>query len=161
MFIRKTTLRDLPQVENLYLQARIFMRANGNAAQWGDSYPAKEILLNDIEQGVSYICQYGQDLCAVFCFIKGLDKTYTIIKNGAWLNEAPYYVVHRFTTGGQRKGIGNFCIDWCLQNGKNIRIDTHKDNKPMLNLINKTGFTYCGIIYTHDGTERLAFQKQI
>jgi len=161
MFIRKTTLQDLAQIEELYSQARVFMRANGNALQWGDSYPSKEILLNDIEQGVSYICQYGHNLCAVFAFIKGPDKTYTIIKNGAWLNEETYYVVHRFTTGGQRKGIGKFCLDWCLKEGKNIRIDTHKNNQPMLNLINKMGFKYCGIIYTNDGTERLAFQKQI
>lgn len=161
MLIRKTTLQDLPQTEELYRRARCFMRLNGNAMQWGGSYPQKEILLKDIGQGVSYVCVQDSNICGVFAFIKGPDKTYKIIENGAWLNDEPYYVIHRFTTGGQRKGIGKFCLEWCLKQGKNIRIDTHKNNKPMLNLINKTGFKYCGIIYTHDGTERLAFQKKI
>ena len=45
MLIRKTTLRDFPQTEELYRRARDFMRLNGNAMQWGNSYPQKELLL--------------------------------------------------------------------------------------------------------------------
>ena len=31
----------------------------------------------------------------------------------------------------------------------------------MQHLLDKNGFTYCGIIYLDDGTERLAYQKQL
>lgn len=44
--------------------------------------------------------------------------------------------------------------------GVDIRIDTHKDNKPMLHLIRKNGFTRCGVIIVDDGTPREAFQKK-
>lgn len=160
MFIRKTTLRDLAQTQELYRRAREFMRLNGNGAQWGGSYPQKEILLEDIVKGISYVCVQNSNICAVFAFIKGPDKTYKIIESGSWLDDEPYYVIHRFTTGGARQGAGRFCLEWCLKQGKNIRIDTHKNNKPMLKLISKTDFKYCGIIYAHDGTPRLAFQKK-
>lgn len=161
MFIRKTVLKDLPQVKALYRRARQFMRLNGNGGQWGNSYPERQTLLEDIARGVSYVCDDGGNILAVFAFIKEPDATYKIIENGAWLNDEPYFVIHRFTTGGARQGTGAFCLEWCFSQCPNIRIDTHKNNKPMLGLINKMGFTYCGIIYTHDGTPRLAFQKKI
>ena len=43
----------------------------------------------------------------------------------------------------------------------NLKIDTHRDNRIMQHLLDKNGFTYCGIIYLDDGTERLAYQKQL
>ena len=42
-----------------------------------------------------------------------------------------------------------------------MRIDTHKDNKTMQRLILKNGYEYCGIIFVEDGTERLAFEKEL
>jgi len=86
------------------------------------------------------------------------DSTYTKI-NGAWLSDAPYSVIHRIARAKNAKGIGAFCINWCLEKAKNIRIDTHKDNAPMLKLLDNLGFTYCGIIWLENGDERLAFQK--
>lgn len=50
------------------------------------------------------------------------------------------------------------CMDFALRHYATIRIDTHRDNQPMQNAIRKAGFTYCGIIYCWDGSERLAFQ---
>ena len=41
----------------------------------------------------------------------------------------------------------------------NIRIDTHKDNKIMQGLLERHGFSYCGIIYLLNGAPRLAYQR--
>ena len=41
---------------------------------------------------------------------------------------------------------------------RDLRIDTHQDNAPMLYNIRKHGFEYCGVIHVGDGSERLAFQ---
>ena len=57
-------------------------------------------------------------------------------------------------------GMAQRIFDWCFAQYPNLRIDTHRDNHPMRNAIRKFGFTYCGIIWTDDGTERLAFQKE-
>jgi acetyltransferase, GNAT family len=47
---------------------------------------------------------------------------------------------------------------FCKARAANLRIDTHKDNAPMLHNIRKHGFAYCGVIHTDNGSERLAFQ---
>ncbi|MBR1526072.1 MAG: hypothetical protein IJ640_05360 [Prevotella sp.] len=50
-------------------------------------------------------------------------------------------------------------MDYCFGITDNIRIDTHRDNRIMQHLMQKEGFTYCGIIYLDNGDERLAYQK--
>ncbi len=161
MFIRETQLKDLPLIEEVYARAREFMKLSGNPGQWGDKYPQREKLLHDIELGQAYICFEDDDILAVFTFCPGPDATYARIEGGSWLNDKPYHVIHRLASSGLRRGAGAFCIDWCFKQYGNIRIDTHADNKPMLKLIDKKGFVYCGIIHTDDGTPRKAFQKDI
>ena len=39
MEIRKTTLQDIDTVLDVFAAAKRYMRANGNASQWGDEYP--------------------------------------------------------------------------------------------------------------------------
>jgi len=68
--------------------------------------------------------------------------------------------VHRIATGGARKGAGAFCLNWCLDQCGNLRIDTHRDNRPMRALLAKLGFVYCGVIYVEDGTPRLAYYRK-
>ncbi|WP_241509736.1 hypothetical protein [Brachyspira hyodysenteriae] len=63
---------------------------------------------------------------------------------------------------GGRKGVASFCLNYCLNICSNIRIDTHKDNIPMLNFLKKEGFKQCGnIILKLNGGERIAFQKTV
>jgi RimJ/RimL family protein N-acetyltransferase len=40
-------------------------------------------------------------------------------------------------------------------------VDTHQDNVVMQRILEKLGFTYCGIIFVANGTPRLAYQKKI
>ena len=44
---------------------------------------------------------------------------------------------------------------------RKFKIDTHRDNKVMQNLLKKNGFSYCGIICLNDCSERLAYQKSM
>ena len=59
------------------------------------------------------------------------------------------------------RGVAATCISWCLEKCGNIRIDTHRDNKVMQNILQKLGFTCCGVIYLENGAERLAYQYTI
>ena len=101
-------------------------------------------------------------LCSNYDFGKKIEPAYNIITDGEWLSDEPYGVIHRIASDGSEKGIGTFCINWVFDNCKHIRIDTHKDNKVMQNLLNKLGFKYCGIINLpiEDG-ERVAYEKEI
>lgn len=161
MTIRKAVKDDLPYIFEIYVRARKFMAENGNPNQWGDIKPGKELVESDIEKGISYVCEKDGEILGVFAFIYGEDPTYKIIYDGEWLNDKPYAVIHRIASSGKVKGTGEFCLKWALSQYPNVRIDTHKDNTVMRYLMDKLGFTYCGIIHLEDGDERLAFQKII
>lgn len=160
MKIRPADLSDLPAVCEIYDNARAYMRENGNPNQWINGYPQPELVERDIRSGISYVCCQEEKVLAVFCFLPGPDPSYLEISQGEWLDQEPYWVVHRIASGSHQKGVASFCIDWCFQQQPNIRIDTHRDNHVMQSFLKKKGFSYCGIIHLQEsGAERLAFQR--
>lgn len=159
MEIRRTVMDDLDRVMEIYDDARSYMRVNGNPNQWGDGYPSIELIKKDISEEKSYVCVDKNQILGVFYYSIGLDSTYLNIYEGTWLSENSYSVVHRIASRSHKKGVASFCLNWCLNNWPNIRIDTHKDNIIMQKFLIKNGFIRCGIIYLEDGSERIAYQK--
>ena len=45
MQIRHTRPEDLPAMQEIFADARAFMRENGNPDQWGDRFPTREMLV--------------------------------------------------------------------------------------------------------------------
>lgn len=160
MEIRKTKRSELDQVMAIYEYARGFMAEHGNPTQWGTTEPPRELVEQDIENGKSYVCVENGKIAAVFYYAKEADETYANIYEGSWTNDKEYGVVHRIASAGIVKGAGSFCLNWAYEQCKNLRIDTHRNNVVMQNLLKKNGFAYCGIIYIKDGTERFAYQKE-
>lgn len=161
MTIRKTVANDLESVMVIYDYARRFMQEHGNPNQWINGYPSAEYILQEINHHHSYVCENNEgEIVGTFCFIMGEDPTYARIENGEWLNDKPYGVIHRMASNGKEKGISDKCIQWCFQQHNNIRVDTHHENIVMQNILKKNGFKECGIIYAHNGTPRIAYQKQ-
>ena len=162
MKIRKSTNNDIPELLNIFQAARNIMRKSGNMNQWPIGIPSEKTILNDIDNGNSYIIENSENkIIGTFAFILGKDPTYNYIEGGKWLNEEPYGTIHRIASKGTDKGIMKICLDYCDNYVSNIRIDTHKDNKIMQHLLEKFNFKYCGIIYLLDGNSRLAYQKVI
>ena len=158
--IRKSTFEDLPVILNLRDQAREIMRSYGNIKQWPEGYPLPEKFENDIQQGYSYIMMdESGSIVGTFAFIPGPDITYKVIYDGQWLNDNPYYVIHRIASTPDSHGVLNVLLDYCETISSNVRIDTHADNIIMINGLKKRGYKYCGIIHLLNGDERLAFQK--
>lgn len=142
----------------IYDYARIFMQEHGNGNQWINGYPSVELITNEINAGHSFVCEDEQgEIVGTFCYIEGVDPTYLKIYEGEWLNDEPYAVIHRIASGGKRKGISTECLRWAFTQYDNIRIDTHRDNSVMHNLLKKNNFTPCGIIYLLNGAERIAY----
>jgi hypothetical protein len=137
------------------------MKKNGNPTQWGDSRPTVESIKADIEKRNSFLVIEDNEICGVFAFIIGDDPTYAIIENGNWLNDKPYGVIHRVASNGKCHGIMDFILNHCEAQIGNIRIDTHKDNVIMQHILEIHHYTKCGIIYTDDGTQRIAYQKEV
>ena len=54
---------------------------------------------------------------------------------------------------------GKAVLDWSMEHCQSLRADTHADNKIMQHLLEKNGFTRCGVIHVADGSPRFAYQK--
>ena len=157
--IRKSILADAERIDEIYASAKRFMHSHGNPDQWSGEYPDIVEAKEDAEDGVGYVMEEDGKIFAVFAFIIGPDPTYSMIENGAWLNDEPYGTIHRIASDGSHSGVMKRCSEFCSNFIDNIRIDTHKDNSFMLKALDNLGFTRCGIIYLETGDPRIAFQK--
>ena len=151
---------DLPQILKIYAHARAVMKASGNPTQWGDNFPPQELLEEDIDSNRLFLYVVNGQIEAVFAFILGADPTYAAIEDGQWLDDTlPYGTVHRLASAGKHKGVASAVLDWSMEHCQSLRADTHADNQIMQHLLEKNGFTRCGIIHVADGTPRIAYQK--
>lgn len=158
--IRKSTVEDIERIMPIYESAKRFMRRHGNMTQWTGGYPSVDVIKRDIANGNHYIALTDDGSIAfVFTFIVGADPTYATIEDGVWLNDNPYGTIHRIASSGISSGSLKEAVNYCLELIDNLRIDTHADNSPMLEGLQRLGFKRCGIIYTADGSPRVAFQK--
>lgn len=155
--IRTATADDLQTLLAIYRYAREFMRNTGNPDQWGTVHPAEEIIISDIHNGISKVICDENGIRGVFALLEEAEPTYAEIENGEWLNGDPYVTIHRIASDGQAHGIFRCAADHCKSVCRNVRIDTHKDNKIMRNLIEQNGFKKCGIIYVRDRSPRIAY----
>lgn len=158
--IRKSTLEDIPRMREIFAHARQFMVETGNPNQWTNDYPSVDFLRADIDSGDSYVCLKGDRIVATFLLRGGVDPTYNVIYDGAWLNDETYATIHRIASDGTTKGILHEAVQFALRSYRNVRIDTHRDNIVMQNAVKKEGFSYCGIIHCWSGDERLAYQLE-
>ncbi len=158
--IRKATNKDLPEIAQIYKGAREFMAENGNPNQWAArNYPSQSVTEADIASGKLFVCTQGSVLGVFFYdFGERVEPTYNQIK-GAWVSGETYGVVHRIAVKRGTSGVGTFCLNWAFEQCGHLRIDTHRDNKPMQNLLKKLGFAECGIINLANGDERIAYEK--
>ena len=165
MVIRPATPADLPALRPVFEAAKGIMRADGNLTQWAaPGFPDDSLLLRDIARGGGFVIESvipseaKESLVAYFALLPSPEPTYDYI-DGAWLTDAPYGVIHRMASYPDVHGIFTAVLDFAAARYAHLRIDTHRDNHIMQHLIEKHNFTYCGIIWLEDGTERLAYER--
>lgn len=167
MEFRKTTKKDIKSIMKIIDEAKIYFKEN-NINQWQDGYPNAKVIEEDIKNECSYVLLKDSNIIGTSVIDFNGEETYNEIYEGTWLSDGEYAVIHRIAIDNGYKGLGiaseiikNAEI-LCRENRvRNIRVDTHKDNKSMQRLLKKNGFTYCGIIYLEDRSERVAFEKII
>ncbi len=160
--IRKGKYSDLKQIDDLAVQTINYM-INSGLNQWTLSYPRKEHFKNDIDHDYLYVYEENNEILGALALIPGPDKNYMTIDT--WKKQHSI-VLHRVLTKPslQRKGVATklfqFVFEYALENGyESIKIDTHKDNIKMLNLLeNKFMFTPVGYIEVMD---RFGYEKVI
>ncbi len=156
MIIRKATPHDFDRICEIFALARQFMADSGNPTQWGNKNPTADRIKADIDAGIDYVCESDGIVRAVFV-LTDFDGSYADIEDGNWLDDGNYGVIHRVASDGTVRGVSNVIMDYCKSRFKNLRGDTHADNKVMQNVFLRNGFVKCGRVYAPDGTPRIAY----
>ncbi len=175
MKLRKTDVHEIDRVMEILLDGKSSLAALGIDQWQGEGYPARDIVEEDVREGVSYVIEDDRGHLAATCMISfSGEEDYDEIE-GEWLTEGDssnpaYAVVHRVAVAADSVGKGAARL--MLGNAQNLaheggaqslRVDTHPGNVPMLSLLRSSGFTECGIIrIKHAGgltPERVAFEK--
>lgn len=162
MQVRKTEEKDLDAVMEIVKQGQEWLHSQ-NVPQWINGYPSRDDFHKDMEHGNSYVLEEGGKVLGVCCISLDGEDTYDVI-DGKWLNEEPYVVIHRIAVAKDVKGkhLAHAFVEYASRLGcRNIRMDTHEQNRSMRAFLEREGFTLCGKITLHDGSPRAAYQKII
>ena len=170
MVILPATEADLQAVIELVAQGRAALARQG-VDQWQDGYPAPGHISADIGRGCGYVlCRPGVRECRAIIAYGAVafdgEPAYEALE-GEWLTDGPYVVVHRMAVADGECGKGvaaeflRHAEEMARERGIGaFRIDTNHDNRPMLRLLERMGFTFCGKVVYRSG-ERLAFEKRL
>lgn len=163
MILRKADISEVPVIWSI-LQQAIAQRKQDGSKQWQDGYPNEQVVRNDLKNDYAYVLVDGASILAYAAIIFDKEPAYEDII-GKWLTDGDYVVVHRVATAALAKGRGvatmlfemieNLCLE---QNVYSIKVDTNFDNKPMLRILDKLNYTYCGEVYFRDAS-RKAYEK--
>ena len=161
---RKATSIETTKIWEILKQA-IVRRKNDGSQQWQDGYPNKVVIQQDIAKGVGYVLTEDEDTIIGYAAILFNDEPAYKQLNGTWLTNEDFAVVHRVAISDDYLGKGFaqkiFLYTEDLAIGNNIfsiKVDTNFDNIPMLKILEKLGYTYCGEV-TFRGSFRKAFEK--
>jgi GNAT superfamily N-acetyltransferase len=162
----KLRLAEMAELDTIWeiLQDAIAQRKRDGSEQWQQGYPNLETVTTDIQDGYGYVVEEDEEVVAYAAIIFGVEPNYAKI-TGKWLSEGDYAVVHRVATAEAVKGKGVatqlFILIEELSRSKgilSIKVDTNFDNQPMLRILEKLSYTYCGEIF-FGGATRMAFEK--
>jgi len=163
MILRKATFSELPVIWRI-LQEAIEQRRQDGSDQWQNGYPNEQTVHDDITNGYGYVLVENDVILAYAAIMVGVEPAYNDIR-GSWLTNDDYVVVHRVATANHAKGKGVATRlflaieDLCAaQNVYSIKVDTNFDNVPMLKILDKLNYTYCGEIF-FEGDPRKAYEK--
>ena len=162
---RKASVSEVPQIWEIIQQA-IVRRKNDGSEQWQDGYPNEDVIKQDITKGIGYVLIDDNIVAGYAAILFNDEPAYEQLK-GTWLTNGDFAVVHRVAISDDYLGKGLaqkiFLFTEDLAKGNNIfsiKVDTNFDNIPMLKILEKLGYTYCGEV-TFRGSFRKAFEKTL
>lgn len=163
--LRKAAKSDISEIWQI-LQDAIDQRRQVGSNQWQNGYPNEQTIIDDISKGYAFVYVLKEKILAYVAIVFDEDPNYAKI-DGSWLSNNVYVNLHRIATSKacKNKGVATQLLvdieDFILQrNVFSIKIDTNFDNIPMLRILEKLGYTYCGEV-TVSGEPRKAFEKTL
>ena len=168
---RRATAADLPAILEIVRQARNSLK-KFRVDQWQGEYPSEAVFTADIAREVCYVLTHRSEVAAFFVLTDGPEPDYDRITDGKWHSEMPYCVLHRNAVKSDYRGTGaskaliEAVETLAAERGaKAVRVDPHRKNKPMKDLLARCGYRYAGNVLVesepgHD-PRRQAFEKMI
>lgn len=164
MFLLKLAQpKDVSKCYGIIKSAKEFQKEQG-FIQWTDDYPNEATIQNDIQTKKGYIITEDNEIAGYMCIDFSGEPAYENIE-GKWDTEQPYAVIHRmaFSEKYRGKGLSHIALSLieslCLSKEvKSIRVDTDFQNKRMQYVLEKGGFSNCGVI-VFQGSGKLAYEK--
>ena len=166
---RPAVMEDIPRILEIVQAARESLGRFG-IDQWQGPYPGAERFEEDIRLNQCFVVEHAGDTGAFFVLSTLPEPSYDDITDGKWSADVPCCVLHRAAVAREYRGSGMSqalmrCADEQARRYglKCIRVDTHRKNKPMQNLLRESGYRYRGNILVdaepgHD-PHRQAFEK--
>ena len=166
---RPAVMEDIPRILEIVQAARESLGRFG-IDQWQGPYPGAERFEEDIRLGQCFIVEHKGETGAFFVLSTLPEPSYDDITDGKWSADVPCCVLHRAAVAKEYRGSGmSQALMRCADEQarayglKCIRVDTHRKNKPMQNLLRESGYRYRGNILVdaepgHD-PHRQAFEK--
>lgn len=163
MLLRKAVDAEIAVIWGI-LQQAIEQRKQDGSNQWQNGYPNEQTIRDDIAKGYAYVLVDNTTVIAYAAIIFGVEPAYNNLI-GKWLTNNDYVVVHRLATSNafKCKGIATYLLSeverLCIeQHVYSIKVDTNFDNIPMMKILDKLSYTYCGEVY-YNGSPRRAYEK--
>ena len=160
---RKATEADADRIWEI-LQAAIQRRKADGSQQWQDGYPNPEAIATDITKGNGYVLTDGEAI-AGYCAVLINDEPAYADLQGEWLTDGDFVGYHRVAIAENHLGKGLaqkmllYIEDFARKHHiRSLKADTNFDNKGMLYIFEKLGYTYCGEVVFR-GSPRKAFEK--
>lgn len=170
LIFRHAAPEDVERILQIIAQAQRQMREAGSR-QWQNGYPAREHIEADLRHGYGYVLQHPgstepEAVIAYGAVVFDGEAAYEGLYEGSWLGAGEYVVLHRLAVadGSKERGVaGEFfrrTERMARERGAaSFRVDTNFDNRRMLRILPREGFSYCGKVRYESG-ERLAFEKR-
>ncbi len=166
---RPAVTEDIPRILEIVQDARESL-GRYHIDQWQGPYPGAERFQEDIRLNQCFILEHEGETGGFFVLSALPEPDYDKITDGKWSADMPYCVLHRAAVAREYRGSGmSQALMRCADEQarayglKCIRVDTHRQNKPMQNLLRESGYRYRGNILVdaepgHD-PHRQAFEK--
>lgn len=162
---RNANATDIDRIMEIVHDAQLSLGSR-SIDQWQNGYPDRETITHDIENHAGYVIDVDDEAAAYAAILLNGEPEYNRLI-GQWQSDPDndYVVVHRLCVSKRfiRQGLASDMLRHAariaiLKDVHSFRIDTHKDNLFMLNLLQKFGFVHCGEIHYEHG-DRIAFEK--
>ena len=154
IIVRKGTLEDVNDIEELYNSSIDYLEAHTNYPGWKKGvYPTKEDARNGIDEDCLFVAECGHKIVGTIILRHKPEEAYATVKWKKDLDYEEVLVIYTFAIHPDylKQGIGSKLLQFAESYAKehkvkSIRLDVVKENLPAISAYEKNGFEYVATV---------------